>query len=108
MTSVAKNIYFNKDHPENHTIKMQNFKLNQVMIHEDCNWVKKQIRDTLPKMVKKSQKILANHYYNSPEIMHKDIDENDHVKQLQLGYLLDENDSAFKKSIYSIKSIIQK
>lgn len=71
--NVVKKIYFDKEHPENNNIKMQNIKLNQVMIRKDGDWERTNISGPAIKMIRKSRNILQNHYISSGDSQ-KEID----------------------------------
>ena len=65
--SVIHKIYFSPEHPENHSIKMQNIKENQVIIKQNNEWFRKHISDPAHKMVYKGQNILQTYYFESGE-----------------------------------------
>lgn len=102
LRKVVSKIYFDKDHPENNTITMKNIKLNQVMIREGGEWMQRSTQETIPKMVKKSKRILHEHYCN-------DIPENDQIDEIdpKLSYFNDlsiPTTTAYKTAVSMVKS----
>ena len=83
--SVVKKIYFDDEHLENHSIKMQNIKENQVMIKQNGNWVRKHIYGPAQKMIYKSKVILHLHYVQSGEYQRK-LDEMMEHDDIQIDY----------------------
>ena len=63
--SVVKKIYFDEDHPENHNIKMQNIRENQVIVKENNEWIRKHISGPALKMLLKGRSLLNSYYYSS-------------------------------------------
>jgi hypothetical protein len=88
--SVVKKIYFDKEHPENHTIKMANIKKDQVMLKEDNEWVRKHLSGPAQKMIRKGKNILQTYYISSDEAkaaMQRMVEENDVTPDRKLEYL---------------------
>lgn len=109
LRKVVKKIYFDKDHPENHTITMKNLKLNQVMVREDGQWMQRNAHETIPKMVKKSKRILHEHYCNDNLNNNENENENDNEPDAKLSYLNDlsiPTTNAYKNAVSIVKSEI--
>lgn len=60
--SVIEKVYFDEEHPENRTILMKNFKMNQVMIYDNGQWKQRHTSEAIPKMLHKGKKILHQHF----------------------------------------------
>lgn len=106
--ALVEKIYFDDDHPENKTIMMKNFKLNQVMVKEDGEWKQKHTKETIPKMVKKGQKILHNHIQSIDDVepeegVHYEIHQE---KTMYINDLLIPHTIAHKDASSIVKSII--
>ncbi len=105
LRKVVKKIYFDKDHPENHTIAMKNLKLNQVMVREDGQWIQRNVHETIPKMVKKGKRLLHEHYCND----NSHISESHNELDPKLSYFNDlsiPTTSAYKTAVSMVKSEI--
>jgi predicted house-cleaning noncanonical NTP pyrophosphatase (MazG superfamily) len=110
ISALIEKIYFDKENPQNHNIKMKNFKLNQVMVMTNGEWKQKHTSDTIPKMVSKGQNILNKHYFTDDEYKDK-IDErieNEDIdpKSIFLQDLLIPTTKIHTNAISSIKSVI--
>jgi hypothetical protein len=70
--SMAKAIHLNKDHPENHTMKVTNIKSPYVSIIKDNKWMKADKKDTLKQLIDKISDILKCYFDdNRDEIKQK-------------------------------------
>jgi len=90
LESVVKKIYFDKDHPENHCIKMANIKKDQVMLKENDEWNRKHISGPAQKMIHKGKNILQTYYNSSDEYkatMQRMVEDEDLLPDRKLEYL---------------------
>ena len=106
LRKVVKKIYFNNEHPENHTITMKNQKLNQVMIREDGQWIQRNAHETIPKMVKKGKRILHEHYCNDNPYNINDDDDEPDAKLSYFNDLSIPTTNAYKNAVSMVKSEI--
>jgi len=107
MPKLTEAIYCNDLHPENKTVKIRNFKENQLLIHTDGKWVNRSANDVIPDMIHKQKNILTRHYFDSPELKREDIEELNNSNNDYLISLIDEDHKNNKKAFSSIKSIIR-
>jgi transcriptional regulator len=108
LRNVVKKIYFDADHPENKTVAMKNFKLNQLMVREGGEWHQRHAHETIPKMVKKGRNILQEHYITG-EVYNKTNDDEETEVDPKMEYFNDLNiptTNAYKKAVSMVKSEI--
>ena len=107
--TVIDRIYFDTEHPENRTIMMKNFKLNQVMVYDSGQWKQRHTSETIPKMLHNGKKILHNHFVDSGDDQRIiDADEDD-VAMMKFNYLNNvvlPNTNEYKSAVSKIKSAI--
>ncbi len=101
--NVVEKIYFDKDHPENHTILMKNLKMNQVMIKEEGEWKRRHVGETIPKMVKKGRHILQTHCILEDN-QEDNIDDEPDPRLMYLNELLIPQSVAHKNVVSMVKS----
>lgn len=108
--SVIEKIYFDVEHPENHTIKMKNFKTNQVVVHDDGIWQNKHTSETIPKMLHRGKRILHNHYLESGEDKKRIEQPDEHgdavMKFNYLNNISLSNTLDYKSAVSKIKNVI--
>jgi len=51
LIEMIEKIYFNKEHPENHNVRIGSFKNKYFEIHNDNNWIPQGINETLNRMI---------------------------------------------------------
>ena len=51
LVEMIEEIYFNKEHPENHNVRIGSFKNKYFEIHNDNNWIPQGINETLNRMI---------------------------------------------------------
>lgn len=104
--SMVEKVYFDGDHPENHTILMKNVKMNQVMIRENGKWKRVNGHTPAVNMMKKSKRILHS-YYNDKVRMY---DECENIMEdgriMYFDKLMNPNTNEHKIAISKIKGII--
>jgi len=108
LRNVVKKIYFDPEHPENKTVAMKNFKLNQLMVREGGEWHQRHAHETIPKMVKKGRNILQEHYVTG-EVYNRTNDDDEAELDPKMEYFNDLNiptTNAYKKAVSMVKSEI--
>lgn len=60
--SMAKAIHLNKNHPENHTMKVTNVKSPYIPVIQDKKWIMKDKKDVLKFLIEKIADILKSHF----------------------------------------------
>ena len=62
---LIKDVYFNADHPENHTIKLKSEKKKRVLIHEgDCKWNECDMNSSIDAMMQLEHNKITKHFYD--------------------------------------------
>ena len=56
-------IYFNPDHPENHTIKLKSEKQKRVMLHEGGIWVEEDMNTGIDSMIRRENCSVYNYFH---------------------------------------------
>jgi hypothetical protein len=51
ISPLVDHVYFNPDHPENHTVKLKSEKRSRVMIHQDGKWVEVDMNASIDSMM---------------------------------------------------------
>jgi len=51
LVEMIENIYFNKEHPENHNVRIGSLKNKYLEIHKDDEWVPQGVNETLNRMI---------------------------------------------------------
>lgn len=110
--NMVKKIYFDKDHPENNNIKMQNIKLNHVMIRKNGDWERTNVSGPAIKMIRKSKNILQDHYISSGEsqkeierMIEEELIEPD-KKMTYLSKIISPDTNEHKIAISKVKGVI--
>lgn len=106
LRKVVKKIYFDDDHPENRTVLMKNFKLNQLMVKEDGLWRQRHAHETIPKMVKKGRNILQEHYNANEGALLENLELDFDPKLEYFNDLNIPTTNAYKKAVSMVKSEI--
>lgn len=65
--SMAKAIHLNKNHPENHTMKVTNVKSPFIPVIQDQKWILKDKKDVLKFLIEKIADILKSHFDDNKE-----------------------------------------
>ena len=61
---MIKELYFNTDHPENHTIKLKSEKRKRVQVHEGNNvWTERDMNSSIDGIMQAKYKDLTKHFY---------------------------------------------
>lgn len=107
--SVIDKIYFDEDHPENRTVLMKNFKLNQLMVYDNGQWKQRHTSETIPKMLHNGKRILHKHFVmtGDEQKMLEDPDEDDAAFKFNyLTNVIVPSTNEYKAAVSKIKSAI--
>lgn len=81
MSSLTENIYFDKDCPKNHTIRLKSLKNNLVKVHDEGLWKTMNADVVLDEIVNKGHNILKNHYRKNTSLIEDDMS-NDEIQEV--------------------------
>ena len=67
---LIMDVYFNSDHPENHTIKLKSEKLSRVIVHMEGKWIECDMNSSIDSMMQLERNSMTNYYWTdvSPNI----------------------------------------
>lgn len=113
LSNIVNKLYYDKDHPENHTIFLKNIKRNEVMVHEDGEWRSRTFHETIPKLIYNGQRVLNTHLpkHMEEQAKHSDLPEEDianiqHKKNNYVNDLLIPETKAYKQAAAAAKTVV--
>ena len=60
---LIMDVYFNSDHPENHTIKLKSEKLSRVVVHNEGKWIECDMNSSIDSMMQLERNSMTNYYW---------------------------------------------
>jgi hypothetical protein len=117
MYYIAKDIYYNIDHPENRTVFLHSIKNQLLRVFIDGEWTLMSFHQVIPKMMRVSLGILCKEFYNYYSLEMTRLlalpDGDRHYqqelltqKQEYVSNLLKDNTKAFRQTFNCIKAMI--
>ena len=89
---LITDVYFNPDHPENHTIQLKSEKMRRVNVFTMTGWVEQDMNTSIDQMMKNEHCVLTNFFWSSEFNGDPEIDDKTKMKAL-------ENLNAFYKTM---------
>lgn len=94
---LIENIFFDKDCPENHNVKMKSIKNKMMQVYQENQWMTKQSNDVLNQLVDKGSTLLRKHYRKNTEHIEADMTEEEITEVLDwLCQIVRENEKIRK------------
>ena len=72
---LIMDVYFNKAHPENNTIRLKSEKLSRVIVHSDGQWIECDMNSSIDKMMEAENGVLTRFYWSSDFYGNSEIDD---------------------------------
>ena len=63
VNALVESVYFNPDHPENHTIKLKSEKKKRVLLHQDGKWVEGDMNSSIDTIMHRENSALSKYFY---------------------------------------------
>lgn len=74
---LIENIFFDRECPENHNVKLKSIKNKLIQVYQDNKWVTKQSDDVLNQLVDKGSPLLQKHYRKNTTDIEGDMTEDE-------------------------------
>jgi hypothetical protein len=99
MESLVENIYFDKDCPENHNVKLKSSKQKTVEVFDDGLWRVKHSDDIADDMINKGHNLLYSHYRKNKDAVKEDMSEVEIEEVLDWLHRIFQNDNITRQPI---------
>jgi hypothetical protein len=99
MESLVENIYFDKDCPENHNVKLKSSKQKTVEVFEDGLWRVKHSDDVADDIINKGHSLLYSHYRKNKDAVKEDMSDIEIEEVLDWLHKIFENDNITRQPI---------
>ena len=64
VVSLIENVYFNHEHPENHTIKLKSEKKGRVMLWKNDSWIEEDMNSSIDCMMEREHNNISKFFYD--------------------------------------------
>lgn len=96
---LIENIFFDKDCPENHNVRLKSLRYKMMQVFQDNKWVTKQSDDVLNQLVDKGSTILKKHYRKNTKDIEDDMTEEEINEVLDWLYGIVKDNDKIRKPI---------
>jgi hypothetical protein len=99
MESLVENIYFDKDCPQNHNVKLKSAKQKTVEVYDDGLWRVRHSADVADDIINKGHSLLYSHYRKNKEAVKEDMSDVEIREVLDWLHKIFENDNITRQPI---------
>lgn len=99
MESLVENIYFDKDCPQNHNVKLKSAKQKTVEVYDDGLWRVRHSADVADDIINKGHTLLYSHYRKNKDAVKEDMSDVEIQEVLDWLHKIFENDNITRQPI---------